>query len=253
MSTEITAPENREKKKLFNKIPVEWAITAGAIITFIVLAVIIFSAMSVSEKKAVEKWTEEWNSAEFSENCRCTVYSSYTASVRMRTLFNRDTDHVLLTKKDIRSLKKGRSVGAFDDFTKLTLKAQGGKIKEAKLTIDYGALCEYYHGEDYSFDSFRYCSELFDDSTIRTLGYIGMFMNPMNDSVNSEGEMLNSAIELYLADGRGYHVDKDINRIDMEDCSYTLEYSTSYIDIFDQEITGISKEALLVTVTAKYK
>lgn len=252
MSTEAKEAENQEKKRLFNKIPLEWVITAGAIISFITLAVIIFSAMSVTEKKAVEKWSEEWNSADFSENCQCTVYSYYTASVRMDTLFNRDTDHAFLSDKNVRTLKKGRSVLVFDDFTKLTLNARGGKIKEARMTIDYGALCEHYHGEDYNFDSFRYCSELFDDSTIRTLGYIGMLMNPMNEAVDSEEEMLNAAIELYLADGRGYKTESGSNRIDMEGCSYTLTYSTPSGNISDSEMTAASEGELIVTVTARY-
>ncbi len=225
-TAEILAPV---KKTAEINLPGRTALTAVCCIFAVALiaAILIFTLFSgatYTSGKTVEQWADEWNSVSFTDKATYSVYSSYQGSAFMETMFVSDTDHVYITKDDVKALSKGDTVKLFDDMAELSIETHKGEFKSAHMKIDYNNLCKNYWGEGYEYNSYLYSPGFFDDSTFRTLGCIAMFVNPCNDTANTENEILTEAMDLYLRNGAAYTYDNG-NRMDVGDYTFMIYYT----------------------------
>ncbi len=188
------------------KVPVKTAaIIIGAIfIVAIGLSVLFFSLYSsavYTSERSVEDWAKEWNEIEFTDNCKY-LYEEFV-TLNMGTMLNSDTDHVRLTDEDIKALSKGETIKILDDFAELSAETYKGDFKSATLKVDYTKMCKYYYGENYQSDSslmtYRYMPAPNHDVPARVLAYMGLMMNPLNDTVNTDSEAFTVAISLNMS------------------------------------------------------
>lgn len=217
------------KKAADTNVPVRTAVIIISCVLSVALiaAILIFtfySGATYTSGKTVAEWANEWNSVYFTDNATYSVYSSYQGGAYMETMFISDTDHIYFTEADVKALGKGETVTMFDDLAKLSVETHKGEFKRANMTLDYSKLCDYYFGEGYEYDSYTYSPGFFDDSTMRALGCIAMFVNPFNDTANTESEILTEAIDLYLKNGSAYSYGSG-NRMDVGDYYFTLYYT----------------------------
>ncbi len=245
------------------------AIILGSVVAAaIVIAILIFclySGATYTSGRSVDEWAEDWNEISFSDSCTYTFYSAYELTADMEAMLISDTDHVYLTDDDVKALKKGKTVKLFDDIAELSVDTYKGDFHSATLTFDYHELFGKYYGRYYVGDSYMYSPGFFEDSTMRVLGYMSMLMNPLNDTLNTEGECLTAATDLFVVSGNAYN-DADGNYILVsDDYTYVLSYATeprtvtvSATDVSATDVSGtdattdVTEDHLIITITAKH-
>ncbi len=180
------------------------AIIVGAVLVLAIgLSVLFFSLYSnavYTSQRSVEDWAKEWNEMEYTDNCKY-LYEEFV-TLNMGTMLNSDTDHVRLTDEDIKALSKGETIKILDDFAELSVETEKGDFKSASLKIDYTKMCKYYYGENYMSDSslmtYNYMPAPNHDVPARVLTYMGLIMNPLNDTVNTDSEAFTVAVSLNM-------------------------------------------------------
>lgn len=231
----------------------------------VLAAVLIFSFYSgaaYTSGRSVDEWAADWNAISFSDSCTYTFYSTYELTADMEAMLISDTDHVYLTDDDIKALKNGKTVKLFDELVNLSVDTFKGDFHSATMTFDYHELFGKYYGRYYMGDSYTYSPGFFEDSTMRVLGYMSMLMNPLNDTINTEGECLTAATDLFVASGNA-HYDSEGNCILVsDDYTYVLSYATeshtvtvSATDLSATDAaatTEITEDHLIITITAKH-